>query len=443
MFRTFVACSVIAVAVCGLAAGAIAAEALPTKSVAGLAVSPEEDWPQWRGPRRDGICNETGLLKAWPAAGPKVLWTATRLGKGWSSPIIGGGLLYITGDVGNDVWISAYRLDGTLAWKVRNGQAWLGSYQGARACCALSEGKLYHMNAHGRVVCLDAATGKSVWAVETFKRFDAKKTRWGHSECLLVDGSRLIVSPGGRKAAMAALDKATGATVWASEPIGNDNASYASPILFEYGGLRHLVNFSSTHAFGVNADTGKILWTTPRTTRYQVIASQAVYRDGTVFLTSCDRSADPKTAVPVGEQFRLTVTGSSVKIAQVWTSKLNTLSGGVVQVDGRLYGAGYKNRDGWLCLDAKTGKTLYSKGDLDSGALLYADGLLYCLSEGGEMALLKPTDTAFETKGRFTLVSVGLVTKRVRDAWAHPVIHAGRLYLRYHGTLWCFDIAAK
>jgi len=442
MFRTFVAGVGMTGAVLAVAVGAIAAEAVATKSVAGLVASSEKGWPQWRGPRRDGICNETNLLPAWPAKGPKVLWTAKRLGYGWSSPIIGGGLLYITGDVndeiGKNVWIFAYRLDGTFAWKVRNGRSWTGPYRGARACCVLSEGRLYHMNAHGRVACFDAATGKAIWAVETFPRFGAKKIRWGHSECLLVDGPRLIVSPGGRKAAMAALDKVTGKTLWASEPIGKDDASYASPILFEYGGLRHLVNFSSTHAFGVNADTGKLLWTTPRPTRYHVIASQAVYRDGTVFLTSCDKSADSTKAVAFCEKFRLHVTGQSVRIERVWTGELNCLTGGVVQLDGRLYGSGYRKNDGWLCVDAETGKTLYSKRDLHSGAPLYADGLLYCLSQQGEMALLKPTDKGFETRGRFTLV-----TKHRKDAWAHPVIHAGRLYLRYHDTLWCYDIAAK
>lgn len=425
-------------AVLVIAIGPGAADVVATKSVAGLVASPEKGWPQWRGPRRDGICNETNLLASWPGEGPKVLWSVKGLGRGWSSPIIGGGLLYITGDVGRDVWIYAYRMDGTPAWKVRNGRSWTGSYPGARACCVLSEGRLYHMNAHGRVACFDAATGKPVWAVETFQRFDAKRIRWGHSECLLVDGPRLIVSPGGRKAAMAALDKATGKTVWAGEPIGGDDASYASPILFEHGGLRHLVSFSSTHAFSVNADTGKLLWTTPRPTRYNVIASQPVYRDGTVVLTSCDKSSDSTKAVAFCEQFRLHVTGQNVRIERTWTGGLNCLTGGVVHLDGRLYGSGYRANDGWLCLDAGTGKTLYSKRDLNSGAVLAADGLLYCLAERGEMALLKPTDKGFETKGRFALV-----TKHRKDAWAHPVIHAGRMYLRYHDTLWCYDIAAK
>ena len=398
-----------------------------TKSAPGLVATKDKGWSQWRGPRRDGICNETNLQPTWPDDGPEVLWSVNRLGRGWSSPIIGNGKLYITGDVGSDLWIHACDLDGKLVWKVRNGRAWKKSWPGARASCVLSDGRLYHMNAHGRVVCLNATTGKAVWTVETFQRFGAKPITWGHSECLLVDGDRLIVTPGGSKAVMAALDKLTGKTLWATGPLGTDGASYSAPVLFAHGGLRHLVSYSSRHAFGVNADTGKLLWTTPRPTRYQVLSAPAVYHDGTVFLTG----PDGKEA----EKLRLRVSGQTVKIEQMWTSDLNCLTGGVVLLDGRLYGSGYRKNDGWHCLDAATGKTLYSKRDLNSGAVLYADGLLYCLSERGEMALLKPTDKGFETRGRFRRVA-----GRVKDAWAHPVIYNGRLYLRYHDTLWCHDI---
>jgi len=371
-------------------------------------------------------------MTAWPEGGPKVVWSIKGLGRGWSSPIIAGGRLFITGDIDNDLWIFAYHPGPVekLAWKVRNGRAWKGPYPGARASCTFDGGKLYHMNSHGRVVCLDAASGKTVWTVDTFGRFGAKDIRWGHSECLLIDGKRLIVTPGGRKAMMAALDKNTGKTVWASGPLGEDAASYASPVLFEYGGMRHLVSFSSKQAFGVNADTGKILWARPRPTRYKVIAAAAVYHDGKVFVTS----PDGKPA----EQYRLTVSGSKASVKQIWTSELNCLSGGVIYDGGRLYGSGYRKGDGWFCVDAATGKTLYTKRDLNSGSVVLADGLLYCFSERGEMALLKPTDKGFETKGRFRRVR-----PRTKDSWAHPVIHNARLYLRYHDTLWCYDIAGK
>jgi len=412
-------------------AGATAdAGAKNTRSAGGLIATAEKDWPQWRGPRRDGICNETNLLAKWPAEGPGELWSVKGLGRGWSSPIIGYGKLYITADVSSTLWIVAYDLAGKPAWKVRNGRAWKKSFPGARACCVLSEGRLYHMNAHGRVVCLNAADGKTVWTVDTLQRFGAKEIRWGHSECLLVDGERLIVTPGGSKAMMAALDKRTGKTLWASEPIPSDGASYSSPVLFEHGRVRQIVNYSSRHAFGVNAETGKLLWRRHRPTLYQVLSAPAVYHDGTLFLTSPDGKK-------VAEKLRLRVAGQAVTVEQLWTAELNCLTGGVVFLDGRLYGSGYRKNDGWFCLDAATGKTLYAKRDLNSGAVLYADGLLYCFTERGEMALLKPTERGFQAQGRFRRVA-----RRVKDAWAHPVIHNARLYLRYHDTLWCHDIAA-
>ena len=191
-------------------------------SADGLITSPEPGWPQWRGPRRDGISDEKDLLQSWPEGGPKLLWKIDGIGAGWSCPIIVGQRIYITGDVGEDLVIFALNLNGEVQWKIKNGRNWKNPYPGARACCVFSEGRLYHMNAHGRVVCLDAASGKELWAVNILERFDAKNITWALSECLLVDGPRLIVTPGGRKALMAALDKRTGKTIWITEPFGND-----------------------------------------------------------------------------------------------------------------------------------------------------------------------------------------------------------------------------
>jgi outer membrane protein assembly factor BamB len=179
-----------------MAVPAIAGEASASEPD-GMIASPEPDWPQWRGPRRDGISPETGLLPSWPAGGPKLLWKKDKLGTGWSSPTIVGDRLYITGDVNDELVIFALDLDGNLKWQVANGKAWTSSFPGARATCVYSEGRLYHMNAHGRVVCLDAASGRLVWVVDVLEQFQGRNITWGLSECLLVDGPRLIVTPGG------------------------------------------------------------------------------------------------------------------------------------------------------------------------------------------------------------------------------------------------------
>jgi len=393
----------------------------------GLIASPEPDWPQFRGPRRDGICDEAGLLDRWPEAGPPLLRRDGGLGRGWSSPVIVKGQIWITGDVGDELRIFAFDLAGRKTWETPNGRAWKGSYPGARACPAYSEGRLFHMNAHGRVACIEAATGAEVWAVVTFERFGATRIPWGHSENLLVDGDRVIVTPGGRKAVMAALDKRTGEVVWTTGPIGEDHASYASPILFRFGGIRQIASYSARHSFAVDADTGRLLWTRPMATRFDVLVAMPVYCDGSLFLTGPDGDD--------AELVRLFVEARAIRTERLWTSKLNVLTGGAIRLDGAIYGSGYRWNNGWFRVDGKTGGFAYEMRDLASGGVLAAEGLLYILSERGEAALLRPGADRFETLGRFPLVP-----GRPNDAWAHPVIHGGRLYLRHHESLWCFDI---
>jgi len=415
-----------------------AAPAALGKHAAGAVPSPESGWPQWRGKYRDGICDEKGLLAAWPEGGPRNLWKAAGLGRGWSSPIIAGGTLYITGDVADECVIFAFDLAGKPRWQAKNGPAWKGPYPGARACCAYSEGRLYHMNAHGRAACLDAATGKELWAVNTLEAFEGKNITWATAECLLVDGPRLIVTPGGRKAMMAALDKTSGKTVWSSDPIPGDRAGYASPILFEHGGRRHIVSLSGQHALGVDADTGKLLWTVPCKNRWEVNVSPAVYAGGCVFIVAPD-GPDARLLRLKGAAGASGGSGG-VTVEEAWASDLDTLTGGVVLVDGVLYGAGYRKFRGWRATDFTTGKTRYQAGEPDSGSAIWADGRLYVLSESGPMSLLKPTADGLDACGRFDLVPPA---PKKRDVWPHPVILDGRLYLRYHDTLWCYDVRGK
>jgi len=366
----------------------------------GLIATPEPDWAQWRGPQRDGISDEKGLLQQWPEGGPKLIWKIDDLGKGWSSPIIVGERFYITGDVGNDLVVYAFNLDGTLRWKTTNGRNWRTPFPGARACVAYSEGKLYHMNAHGRVACLDADSGAEVWAVNVLDRFEGKNIRWAVSECLLIDGPRVIVTPGGRKALMAALDKQTGDTVWTTEPLDEDT-SHCSPILFRANGRRQIANCSAGHGFGVDADTGKLLWTVPVKNKYGTNIATPLYDSGRVF----------------------------------FMTPYDTVTGCAVLVDGTLFAAGYEKQKWWFGIDWETGETRYELKDFATGAVLYADGRLYVMDFHGAVGLLEPTADSLKVRGRFQLVE-----KRVQDAFAHPVVFNGRLYLRYHDTLYCYDV---
>ena len=405
--------------------GPVAAE--PTAD--GPIASTEPDWPQWRGPRRDEISGESGLLPGWPAEGPRLVWKIGNLGRGWSSPIVVRDRLYITGDVDDDLVIFAFDLDGKPVWQAKNGRSWTGSYPGARACCASSEGKLYHMNAHGRVACLEATTGRELWATNILERFEGQTPTWAMSECLLVDGPRLIVTPGGEKALMAALDKQNGTPRWTTEPLPGDRASHCSPVLFRHAGRRILASCSSAHGFGVDADDGKLLWTVPLRSPYGVNIATPVYGENRIFYT---------TPYVFGTCYQLPRTNSTLEPETAWSTTLDTCTGSLLLVDGLLYGSGYRKHKSWLSMDWQLGRIRYESNALTSGAAVYADGRLYCLAEEGRAALLKPAPDKFEMAGQFRLVR-----EAVHDAWAHPVLLHGRLYLRYHDTLWCYDVRGR
>lgn len=403
---------------------------------AALIASPEPGWPQFRGPRRDGVCDERGLLPTWPEGGPRLQWSAGGFGRGFSSPVIAGGRLFLTGDFGDECRVLAGDLQGRPLWSARNGASWKQQYPGARAAVTYRAGRVYHENAHGRVACFDAADGREVWSVDLLARFRGDNLTWGLSDCLLVDDQAVYVTPGGREALLVALDRHTGAIRWQSEP-GFDggadgaleNASYVSPILVSFAGRRLLIGCSLRHLFCADADTGKLQWRRSRPTTYAVLTMMPVLVGDAVFMTAPHG--------PPGQLHRMVAPagpGESVGVEDGWTAGLDSCQGGVVHIEGRLYGAYYPARRGWVALDAATGGVLFEAPELVKGAVLAADRRLYALCEDGWMTLLEPT-TAFETRGRFKLPNV-----RGRDAWAHPVILDGRLYLRYHDTLYCHDI---
>ncbi|MHB0956773.1 MAG: PQQ-binding-like beta-propeller repeat protein [Pirellulaceae bacterium] len=395
----------------------------------GLIASSETDWPQWRGRTRDGISPETGLLAAWPTGGPRLLWKQMGLGTGWSSPIISGERLFITGDVGDELIVFAFDREGRLLWRTPNGQAWTGSYPGARASCCYSEGRVYHLNAHGRLACLDATDGTPVWTAEILERFDGKNITWALSESVLVDESRVIVTPGGTRALMAALDKGTGETVWMTPPLPEERTSHCSPILFELHGRRTIASCSAAHGFGVDADDGTLLWTVPLKNQFGVNVATPIYAAGSIFFVT-----------PYGELgrlYRLRHEGAQFTPEEIWTSRLDSVTGGGVLVDGTLYAAGYRRNKWWMALDWQTGEMTSQLKDLTTGAAIYAEGRLYCLDEQGGVGLVAPERDGLQLAGTFRLV-----TDRVNDAWAHPVLLDGRLYLRYHDALFCYDVAA-
>ncbi|MBN2296271.1 MAG: PQQ-like beta-propeller repeat protein [Pirellulales bacterium] len=401
-----------------------------------LIASPEPGWPQWRGPRRDGISDEKGLLQKWPEDGPKLLWSKDDLGTGWCSPIVVGDQIFITGDVGDDLVIYCFDTAGKLIWKTKNGKSWTGSYPGSRACCVFSEGRIYQLGAHGRLACLRASDGKEIWAFNILERFDAKNIRWALGECLLVDGPRLIVSPGGKKAIVAALDKNSGKIVWTTPPLENavedEHAGHASPILFRYAGRRVLAHCTSAHGLGIDADSGKVLWTVPLENRFGTNVSTPIYGYGQVYYVT------PYSEL--GRAYRLVADDGGINAEHMWTNPLDTVTGSGILIGKQFFSSGYSRIKYWCLVDWSSGQTLQKLKDLTTGAAIMADGRVYCQDEKGNVALLKHTPEGMEIVSRFRL-PIG--PKKVRDAWAHPVLCDGRLYLRYHDGFWCHDVKRR
>lgn len=406
-------------ALIGSTSPAIAAETGTAVSVR----STEPDWPQWRGPRRDGVCEETGLLPSWPTGGPKCPWTAAGIGKGYSSPIVANETIYITGDKGDKLSISALGLDGSSRWETTSGASWTRSHPGSRASCTYDDGQLYHMNAHGRVACLDADTGREVWSVNALDRFDGKNITWGISESLLVYKDRVFVTPAGAKGLVAALDKRTGATIWATPPLAGEAPSYASPILIAVGKRHILVTAGARYAFAVDADTGELCWHTRHMDPEKTIVSTPVLLNNRLVFTNVSRR--------FGATYSVRADGGTGERA--WSAELSVGHGGLVGVDNRVVGASGRGVvKGWMAIDPDSG-SVTALSEMRPGSVVYADERYYCLLERGTMTLQKLTDDGFRMTGSFEF-------SEENDVWAHPVICQGRLYLRYHDTLFCYDI---
>ena len=386
------------------------------------------DWPQFRGPNRDNISRETGLLKKWPPEGPRLLWTARGIGEGFSAVAIADGLIYTTGNIGDYTVITALTTDGSHEWTANNGPAYRREQPGTRSTPTIDSGRLYHENADGDITCLGAGAGEEIWSLNILEKFNGRNITWALSESLLIDGNRLICTPGGENAGIVALDKNTGATVWVCED-AHDKPGYASPIVFEYEGLRQIVTLMAQSVVGLNADTGSLLWKIKHITPFDENINTPVYRDGSVFISSRTTGS---------RRLRLRIDREHVSVEQVWESTLlDPQHGGLLLLDGYLYGACRSASSGpWVCLDAKTGDRMYAEKGIGTGSLTYADGLLYTLNHKRTVALVRPSPRALDIISQFDVPKGGR-----GPTWAHPVVSNGRLYIRHGDYLYCYDVA--
>ncbi len=396
---------------------------------------PAGEWPQFRGPNRDGKSTETGLMKKWPQGGPEQLWSVEGLGIGFSSVAVAKGFVYTTGMIDGEGFLFAYDLAGNLKWKETYGPEWTGSYKGTRTTPTVDGDRVYVFSGTGVMVCFEAGTGKKIWEVSTLEKFEGKNIRWGMSGSPLIDGDKVYCTPGGKKGVMVALDKMTGRTIWAAS--GSDELSaYSSPVLIERGGNHLLINVIQKSVICVNADNGKLIWQEPYVTPSDTGGVTPIYKDGCVYVTS----AIEREFTRGGVMFELSADGTSV--TEKWNDKtLDTGHGGVVLVNGYLYGSTFDGvpKGDWVCLDFDSGKVMYkATWNGNKGSIIYADGMLYCYDENtGDVALVKASPEGFE------IVSSFRVTQGSGQHWAHPAISDGRLYIRHGDALMAYGIKSK
>ncbi|MCL2436358.1 MAG: PQQ-binding-like beta-propeller repeat protein [Lentimicrobiaceae bacterium] len=377
---------------------------------------------QWRGENRDGIYNETGLLKEWAANGPELLWYIEGLGDGYSSPAIANGKIYIAGLDDDNLVLFVFDLNGKFLNRKVVGKEWNRSYQGARSTITVNDGKLYIYNSLGHLHCLDEETLDLVWKKDVLTDFDGNNIFWGMTESPLILDNKVFITPGGEKYNMVALNKNTGNVIWFSEGEG-DPSSYCSPLYIGGYPIPIVVTHTERHIIAFNADTGEKLWSHPLTNKRNIHPNTPIYSNGMIFST---------TGYGGGSMLlRLTNEGRSVE--QVWSNNVDNQIGGAVKVGDYVFTSGHNNR-GFYCINWHTGEIKYKVNQISPSAIIAADGMLYVYSEKGEMALVKPNPDKFELAGIFN------VTLGTNQHWAHPVIHNGVLYIRHGDVLMAYGV---
>lgn len=402
-----------------------------------------EDWPGWRGPRRDGKSTETGLLTAWPAGGPMLAWKAGGLGGGFSSVSIAGDRIFTMADRGeNQFLIALERESGKELWAQRIGPSWEDEYGGPRGTPTVDGDAVYAISTEGSVICAAVADGAIRWQRSMTRDFGGQMmSQWKFAESPLVDGDRVLFTPGIFGATIAAVDKRTGKNIWQAEtsrglPLGSNGAAYSSIVVTNGGGVRQYVQLTGRGLIGVRASDGKTLWNYNRIANDVANVSTPVVHGDYVFAS---------TAYGTGAALlKLSPNGDGVKAEEAYFLEPKVFQnhhGGFVLHNGHIY-AGHGHNNGLpICLELATGKVKWG-GDFrveegrGSAAVTFADGRLYFRYHNGVMKLIEATPERFKETGSFQIPDVR------HPSWSHPVVHGGRLYLREQNTLYCYRIKA-
>jgi outer membrane protein assembly factor BamB len=405
--------------------------------------APAADWPGWRGAARDGLSQETGLLQEWGPDGPPLAWTASGIGTGYSSVAVVGDKIFATGDKDGEQRVFALARDGgRILWQARLGPAFSERRGGGpRGTPVVDEGRVYALGTDGDVVCLDAATGKEIWRKNMARDYGGQMmSRWSWSESPLVDGDRLVFTPGAGNAGLVAVEKATGREIWRSVipdlgPEGKDGAGYSSVVISHGGGVKQYVQLLGRGLVGVRASDGKYLWGYNRVANGVANVATPVVRGDLVFAS---------TGYGTGSALvELVAAGGGVKAKERYFLDAKTLQnhhGGLVLVGDHLY-AGHGHNKGFpICVELETGKVAWG-GDIrnkgtDSATVLYADGRIYFRYQNGVVLLIEASPEGYVEKGFFEIPVVE------GPSWPHLAIADGHLYVREQDNLYCYDVRA-
>ncbi|MFO7573704.1 MAG: PQQ-binding-like beta-propeller repeat protein [Bacteroidales bacterium] len=387
---------------------------------------------EFRGPGRTGVFNETGLLKSWPATGPKLLWEATGLGTGYSSVTPTADAIYITGRKGDNDVITSYTHEGRKNWELVYGKAWNRTYPESRSIPTYVDGYLYLVSGQGDIVCV-SSKGEKLWSNNHFQKYNASAPRFGISESPLVVDGKVIVTPGGSQTSLVAFDAKTGKMIWESESL-REGAQYVNPVYVEHGGKKMVVTLLTNYVLGVSLADGKTIFKVNYASLQSGIGRvnhtiTPLYKDGYLFVTSgYDHD---------GVKFRLSPDGTSAEV--VWqNSDIDPHHGGFVLLGNTLFSSNYQSNSmgKWVAVDWTTGKTLWVNDWHNKGSIISADGMIYIFEEkSGHVGLVRPSNDKLDMVSEFRLP-----TKSEGPFWAHPVIKNGRLFVRHGDYLAVYDI---
>lgn len=374
------------------------------------------------------------MLKEWPAGGPQLLWKTPALGTGNGAPSVAGGRIYGMSYRGNDevVW-ALEEATGKPLWSTRtaaaNREIGPQAHDGPGCTPTVAGDRLYAIRAGGDVVCIQALDGKLLWLKNLVKDFGGAVLRWGYAESPLVDGNKVIVTPGGRDATLVALNRTDGSILWKAQVPQGDGAAYSSVITLEIDGKRQYVQFLAGGVVGVSAADGRFLWRYDGpANRFGINCSTPLFAEGHVFAASGYNHGDGLAKLAAGADGTITAT------EVYFTRNMRSHHGGMALVDGHLYGFDESNL---TCIDFKTGKLKWFDRNVGKGSVTYADGRIYARSERGPVALVEANPEAYVEKGHFEQPD-----RSGKTTWPYPVIANGHLYLRDHDNLLCYAVKA-